>query len=257
MRPNPPAQLLKQADKLWLFLDYDGTLANFAPTPADVLPDMDLIDLLSRLVKRPETRVAVISGRRLGHVQKLVPVPGVLLAGTYGVELQVWDGNRIDQVEYEKIRPTLEKIRPEWAGLIERKSGFYLEDKGYALAIHAAQAADEAAETILEQATQYVEDEGISEPFRLLSGHKFLELVSKLANKGTTIRYLLDNFPWPGSTLIYFGDDDKDELAFEAINEAGGISIVVSDDEERQTAAEYQLRNPEEVRELLWEVVRG
>ncbi|HSR29324.1 MAG TPA: trehalose-phosphatase, partial [Anaerolineae bacterium] len=77
---------LAQAERLWLFLDYDGTLANFASTPEHVNPDPELVDLLARLVNQPRFRLAVVSGRRLGHVQKLVPVPGILLAGTYGIE---------------------------------------------------------------------------------------------------------------------------------------------------------------------------
>ena len=79
---------LAQAERLWLFLDYDGTLADFAPTPEHVNPDPELVDLIERLARHPRFRVAVVSGRRLSHVQKLVPVPGVLLAGTYGIELQ-------------------------------------------------------------------------------------------------------------------------------------------------------------------------
>jgi trehalose 6-phosphate phosphatase len=86
--PKSLGQRLARASKLWLFLDYDGTLAEFAPTPEHVDPDPDLIELLNRLAGQARLRIAVISGRRLSHVQSLVPVPGVLLAGTYGVELQ-------------------------------------------------------------------------------------------------------------------------------------------------------------------------
>ena len=42
-------QRVMDADKLRLFLDYDGTLADFAPTPDEVYPDPELIDLLNRL----------------------------------------------------------------------------------------------------------------------------------------------------------------------------------------------------------------
>lgn len=253
MKPKPPVHTFKESERLWLFLDYDGTLADFAPTPDVVTPDIELIDLLARLVRRADTRVAIISGRRLKHIQKLAPVPGMLLAGTYGIELQVWDGEQVNQIEYEKVRPVLKKIKPRWEELIDGKSGFYLEDKGYALAIHAANAEDSTARQILDQAVRVAKDEGISDPFLLFRGNKFLELASRLANKGTAIRYLLDKFPWPGALLVYIGDDDKDELAFKAINEAGGISILVSG-VSRDTEAQYQVDSPEEVRKLLREV---
>ena len=37
------------ARRLWLFLDYDGTLADFADTPEHVNPDPEVIDLLTGL----------------------------------------------------------------------------------------------------------------------------------------------------------------------------------------------------------------
>ena len=74
--PQDLEQRLARTERLWLFLDYDGTLADFAPTPDHVLPDPELVDLLATLARHPRIRIAVVSGRRLSHVQKLVPVPG-------------------------------------------------------------------------------------------------------------------------------------------------------------------------------------
>ena len=76
-----------QAKYLWLFLDYDGTLADFAPTPDHIVPDPVVIQLLERLAKIPSVRVTVISGRRLKDIQTLLPVKGIFKAGTYGIEL--------------------------------------------------------------------------------------------------------------------------------------------------------------------------
>lgn len=84
---------LAQIRRVQLFLDYDGTLADLAPTPEHVNPDPDVVDLLTRLAQHPAIRVTVISGRRLSHVETLVPVPGVLLAGTYGIELRTAGGS--------------------------------------------------------------------------------------------------------------------------------------------------------------------
>ncbi len=72
---NALLQRLTAAGDLRLFLDYDGTLADFAPTPDDIFPDPDLAALIDQLAALPRTEVAIISGRRLSHVQALVPVP--------------------------------------------------------------------------------------------------------------------------------------------------------------------------------------
>ena len=107
--PLPPR--LAEAERLWLFLDYDGTLADFAPTPEHVVPDPAVADLISRLARHPCFRVAVVSGRRLSHIQKLVPVPGILLAGTYGIELQTPEGVCIDRLDYDCLRPALAALK--------------------------------------------------------------------------------------------------------------------------------------------------
>jgi trehalose 6-phosphate phosphatase len=119
--PSDIKRRVAEAERLWLFLDYDGTLAEFAPTPEYVEPDPDLVALIARLAQHPQFRVAVVSGRRLRHVQRLIPVPGVLLAGTYGIELQTAEGERIDRLEFDRLRPTLDSLKPKWAALIAER----------------------------------------------------------------------------------------------------------------------------------------
>jgi trehalose 6-phosphate phosphatase len=238
------------AERLWLFLDYDGTLADFAPTPDHVEPDSAVAALLARLAAHPRIRVSVISGRRLAHVQKLIPVPGVLLAGTYGVELQTESGDRLDRVPYETIRPPLDILKPRWAALIARREGFFLEDKGWALALHARFAADSEAGAILDQARRAADEEIPPEPFRILGGHKFLEVGPRLAHKGRTVEYLLERFPLPGALLVYLGDDDKDEEAFAVVKAHDGLAVLVASDS-RDTLADCRLGSPADAREWL------
>ena len=244
---------LARAERVWLFLDYDGTLADFAPTPEHVLPDPGLIDLLTKLASQPWLRMAVVSGRRLGHVQKLVPVPGILLAGTYGIELQTPQGERIDRLEYGAIRPTLEALKPRWAGLIAGRNGFFLEDKGWALALHGRFAEEAETEGVLATARRLVNDRIQStspDLFRLLGGHKFLEIGPRLAHKGHTVDYLLAQDPWPGALPLYLGDDDKDEEAFGVVKDQGGIAILVAA-QPRETQADGRLESPQVARAWL------
>jgi trehalose 6-phosphate phosphatase len=119
--PEPVGERLARAGRLWLLLDYDGTLADFVPTPAHVDPDPEVVGLLTRLVRHPRIRVAVISGRQLAHVEALVPIQGILLAGTYGIELRTPGGERIDRLEHDAIRPVLDAIKPRWRELIARR----------------------------------------------------------------------------------------------------------------------------------------
>jgi len=237
-----------------LYLDYDGTLAIFAPTPDDVLPDDNVIRLISQLADSPNVRVSIVSGRRLGHIRKLIPVKNVLLAGTYGVEMQTPEGQEVHQIQYESIRPTLDALKPQWQSLIESKEGFYLEDKGWALAIHARRAEEKEGAQVLESAEKMLTQEVLGEYLQKIHSYRFLEVGPHNADKGHALRYLFDNFHWEGAVPIYIGDDDKDEEAFQTINEHDGYSILVAK-EQRETVANYILASPSEVHQWLREAL--
>ena len=241
---------LERSEALWLFLDYDGTLADFAPTPDHVIPDLDLIETLTRLVDAATLKTAIVSGRRLEHIQKLAPVPGFILAGTYGIEIQKPDGEVHHRLDYGKTRPLLDQIKPEWEQLILNKKGFYLEDKGWSLAIHARYASEIESDRILYKAEESATKKIDPQKFRLLGGHHFLEVSPLLANKGAAVEYILQEFAFPEALPVYIGDDDKDEEAFAVVNRYGGVSILVSEDA-RQSQADLRINSPEAVREWL------
>lgn len=244
-------QRVQAADKLRLFLDYDGTLAEFAPTPDEIYPDPELIKLLDRLNHHQRLQVAIISGRRLSHIRKLIPIQRILLAGTYGIEILDSSGTPINRLDFEEIRPTLDRIRPLWQELIEPYREFYLEDKGWTLALHAKFVDGETAIEIIDRCRLVVEQMNLPDDlFRVLGGHKFLEVAPKLANKGITVRYLISKYPLDGALPVYIGDDDKDEEAFEVILQHDGIAIKV-DSQPGDTTAQAHLDSPNSVRQFL------
>jgi trehalose 6-phosphate phosphatase len=239
-----------QAQRVWLFLDYDGTLAEFAPTPHIIEPDTHLIQLLLKIVQFPNLRLAVISGRRQSHLEALLPVPGAILGGAYGIELRTADGDRIQRVDFQKIRPTLEKLRPCWERLIADRDGFILEDKDWALALHAKLVEASEVPKVMHAARMVAEEIIKPRTFRLHEGRRFLEVAPAEAEKGQTVKYLLLRFPWEGALIVYVGDDDKDEKAFEVVKSTGGIPIVVAK-EHRETEALYRFESPQAVRQWL------
>ncbi|MBN1657019.1 MAG: trehalose-phosphatase [Anaerolineae bacterium] len=256
MTPRPAHELLdhvQPGSRVRLFLDYDGTLADFAPTPDEVYPDEALAELLREIAHHPDIHLSVVSGRRLRHVQRLVPVRGILLAGTYGIEILTPERDLVHRLEPDDVRPALDQVKPAWSDLLGSRDGFYLEDKEWALAIHARFADDAEAHQVLDEARQAADEIAAQHApgvFRLLGGHKFLEIGPLLAHKGRTVTYLLSRFPWPADHLIFVGDDDKDEEAFEVIQEHGGVAIVVAPDD-RRTRADYRLPSPAATRDWL------
>ncbi len=244
-----------QGERLWLFLDYDGTLEEFAPTPDTLLPDPQLIALLTRLAHFHDVlRVVIMSGRRFSHIQALLPVPGIMEAGTYGIEYKTWEGEQVRLLDFESERPFLDQVKAYWSKLIARRSGFYIEDKDYSLALHGRDAPDAEAREIIAEATAYARQIVEKGTFRILGGNKFIEVAPTIADKGQSVSTLLKRFPWPGANLVYIGDDDKDEAAFQVIRKNGGIPILVAA-EPRPTDALYRLESPAQVRRWLTALV--
>jgi trehalose-phosphatase len=244
---------LRQGGRIWLFLDYDGTLAEFASTPDVIAPDPQIISLLGRLARQDGLRLSIISGRTLDHIHVLVPVPGIWLAGTYGIELQKPSGEQIERLDYSDVRPILDEIKPVWQALLEKSTGFFLEDKGWTLAIHARYADEEQANRVLEQARRVAENKLTGSDFGLLGGYRFLEVSPRLADKGRTVSHLLETSSWQDAMPIYIGDDDKDIRAFPVVQSHGGLAILVGE-QHHAPQADGCLKSPSEVRDWLEEV---
>ena len=236
------------AGRLGLFLDYDGTLVDFSPTPDRLDPDPKVVNLLGRIAKKPNICTAVISGRRLHDLRMLLPIQGLYLGGTYGLELFTPSGETVYRADYAAVRPVLETIKRSWELILSGRSGFFLEDKGWSLALHARFAGDVEAAQVFAAARRAVDPEKLAGRFRILGGHKFLEVAPLLASKREAVLYLLSQSPFSGARCLYIGDDDKDEEAFPVIHEHGGAAVKVAQPSQSAslTAADYIFESPKE-----------
>jgi trehalose-phosphatase len=128
-----------------------------------------------------------------------------------------------------------------------------LEDKGWALAIHARSAADHEAEEVTTRARDVLDEKLLAGRFRILEGHRFLEIAPMLASKKETVSYILMHYHLPRPRLLYIGDDDKDEEAFPLIHSNSGITIKVFQPSQasRPTEADFFFRSPMETLDWL------
>lgn len=261
MRFSTEAELNKwvsAAQSLWLFLDYDGTLVKFSRTPENLDPNKELIELIKRLADKAHLRVAIISGRRLQDLQTLLPGGGIYLAATYGVEIITPEGKRIQREDYSRIRPYLQRLKPHWQEIIGERKGFYLEDKGWSLAVHARYASEQDARQVISTIQHTLDQDLITDEFRLIKNNRFLEVTTARAHKGKAVSFLLDSFPMPEARLVYIGDDDHDSEAFETIHSLGGIAIAVAQyfGYVRSRGGDYVMRSPKAVRRWLGKLLK-
>ncbi len=236
--------------RVWLFLDYDGTLVPIARTPDEARPDAPLLKLLSGLAERPTLLITVLSGRPLSSLQTMLPIPDLILAGTYGIEVEMPGKGVVIRVDPVPLRPTIEQVKSAWAQLIAGRDGFLLEDKWLAVALHARFAGSADADVVLPRARAAATQSIRTDHFRILQGERFLEVAPAAAHKGQTVEWLLGQYPFPGVLPIYCGDDDKDEEAFAVVRQRGGIPIIVGQGQ-HTTQAAYRFDSPDAVRDWL------
>ena len=160
--------------------------------------------------------------------------------------------------EYARVRPYLDRLKPHWEEIIDGRKGFFLEDKGWALAVHARFAPEKEATRVISSIQQSLDQDLITSEYRLIKHQKFLEVSSLIANKGKTVSFLLNSFPLPGARLVYVGDDDNDAEAFETIHSFGGVAISVAQyfGYIRSSGGDFVLKSPKAVRKWLENLIR-
>lgn len=240
--PLPPA-----GGPFSLFLDFDGTLVDFAATPDDVQPDPALRGLLERLQRRLDGAVAIITGRRIASIDGLLAPLRLAAAGLQGLERRSPDGR--------SERPAtpaawLEPMRARLAAHVDAHPGLLLEDKEFSLALHYRAAPQHAAAT---RELLHAMQAGWPADARLLEGQCVFELRPGQLDKGTALDRFMSEPPFAGRRPIYLGDDDADLPAMQAAQRHGGMAIAVG----LRLAAVHRLQDPRAVRGWLESLASG
>ena len=73
---------------VYLFLDYDGTLAPIVRIPNKAVMLKGTKNLLRQLSKAPDCRIAVVSGRALKDISSRVGLKSIVYVGNHGFEIK-------------------------------------------------------------------------------------------------------------------------------------------------------------------------
>jgi trehalose 6-phosphate phosphatase len=222
-----------------LFLDLDGTLAPIAARPQDVRPDARRTGLVQRLNRALDGRLAVISGRTLTDVDRILEGKVTAVAAVHGLVRREPDGT-VHMAEPHAALPMAAELFREFAA---RDSGLIVEEKGLSVALHYRLARPQA-EAAKACAAKIAADTGLT----LQGGDMVEELRTPGPTKGDSVADFLDQPPFRGARPIFIGDDATDEHGFEAVEAAGGFGILVGP--VRDTHARFRLMGVEEV--LTW-----
>lgn len=234
---EPPTTLLIEAS---LFLDFDGTLVELTSRPDAVKAGADLLSLLVNLQKKLDGRIAVLSGRPVDDVSRLLSPMQLPIGGSHGLERMLPGGGCISPlrpVGMDQIVSGLRQLEVDYPGV-------YIEEKPAGVAIHYRLAPD-AKSACQEGAAQAATEIGMV----LQHGKEVVELKPACADKGSALQSFMVEPPFSGTRPIFVGDDLTDEHGFVAVRELGGEGVLVGP--ERPTAATYRLEDVRAVRGWL------
>lgn len=226
--PAPEPLLLRDVA---LFLDLDGTLAPIAPRPQDVAPEAERTARLERLELALSGRLAVISGRTLADVDRILEGRVGAVAAVHGLIRRGADRVVIQTPPHPALNDAAERLRAFAAS----DPGLMVEEKdGLSVALHFRLARDRGADA-LKLCRDIAQDTGLA----LQRGDMVEELRTPGPTKGDSLREFMADPAFAGATPVFVGDDRTDEDGFSAAQALGGFGVLVGP--ARATAARFGL----------------
>lgn len=237
---------------LFIFLDYDGTLTPIVKKPEDAVIGVETARLIEGLKKKYKGRLAIISGRQLKHIKKLVGVNGVIYAGNHGLEID--DGKRKFKagiaVDY---KTALEEIKKDLTKELNCFKGAFVEDKGLTVSVHyrLVKKGLPSFKKIIDRILKpYITVKNI----KVNHGKKVVEIKPPVNwDKGRAVLWILKGKSAKNIMPIYMGDDATDEDAFMALK---GRGLTARVGKLKKSEAEYYLKNTGEVIDFLNKILK-
>ncbi len=245
--------LLDKQQKILCAFDLDGTLTPLRKRPRDTVVAPEVKRLLKRLARHPRLVLAIVSGRSLRDVLKLVSIKRIYYSGNHGLELRAPRGKtRIfyNRKDYQTVRRASRVVKKELA----RIKGVIIEDKGIMLGIHYRLVPLRHQARLVEAVKAILAGLDNRHHFCLGYGKKFVEFRPRLSfSKGKVLKRILAIPGLKNAYPIFFGDDLTDEDGFKAVRRRG-LGVLVG--EKKKSFASYFVKNTSEVKSVLKQLSR-
>ncbi len=226
-----------------LFCDVDGTLVEFADHPDDVVVPGELVPLLNAVNEALGGAFAIVSGRSIESIDRLLPGYAGIRVGLHGGASGI-PGSPVT-VERGCLSVMPSRVREAVHSIASAVPTSFVEEKGPCVALH--HRLDEGGATAL---TASLRKTLVGLPsWHVFRGRRVIEIRPKSIHKGLAVRAMLDAPHFRERTPVCMGDDDTDVDLFEAAHANGGFSIAVGNRVVQH--ADFALANPVAARAWL------
>ncbi|PIQ83106.1 MAG: trehalose-phosphatase [Candidatus Omnitrophica bacterium CG11_big_fil_rev_8_21_14_0_20_64_10] len=241
-----------RARRLFLALDYDGTLTRIVRHPDQARLDPAVRRTLRLLAARPDCFLALVSGRGLRDLQGKVRVPGLWLVGNHGLQIE-GPGHRVLHPAARRAQRAIGRIRTDLERVLAPVPGAWVENKRWTLTVHdrevpAARRAE--VRRIVRRLAGPAAREG---EVRITAGKRVLEIRPPVRwTKGEAVAWLLKRARAEEAASVlrlYAGDDRTDEDAFRTLGRRN-VTVVIGSAAGR-SRARYRLRGPADLHRFL------
>lgn len=231
-------------DRHALFLDFDGTFVDFAPTPDAAKLRFGSRELLEAVSRRLGGAMAIVSGRRIASIDRLLAPLALPASGVHGQEFRPSPGDL-------RVRPAssdFDAARRRLAAAIRPDDPLLVEDKDGALVLHFRQHPHlhDRAGALAQSAVAGLAD------LYALEGHFIFEIRQHGVSKALALDLFGALPPFAERLPVFIGDDATDEDGFRAAAAAGGFGIKVGPG---VTEAAYRLPDVDAVHRWLAELI--
>jgi trehalose 6-phosphate synthase/phosphatase len=237
----------KNAQSRIIFLDYDGTLVEFAKDPQQVKLNEEIIKLLKLINEYFQTKVILISGCDRETLTNWFGKLNIGLIAEHGVWIKEKDS------PWHLIKPLSRDWKPRLLPLVkmyvDRLPGSFIEEKEFSLVWHYRQADPELGSLRAKELMDDLTSLTANIDLQILPGSKVVEIRNSGINKGAAASYLLAKNEY--DFVLAIGDDGTDEDLFKVLpQKAYSIKVGIG-----SSYARYNLRNYKKVIKLLKEMV--
>jgi trehalose 6-phosphate phosphatase len=227
-----------------LFLDFDGTFVDFAPTPESVRLRLGSRELLERLSLKLNGALALVSGRRVADLDQILSPLELPACGVHGQEFRPAPGD----LSIQPASPEFDRARRKLSVLLLPDDPLLVEDKGGALVLHYRQHPEQRAraEALAEAAIVGLDD------LYMVEGHMIFEIRQHGITKAVALELFASEPAFRKRLPVFVGDDSTDEDGLRAAERAGGFGVKVGPG---ATQAAYRLPDVTGVHEWLKQAV--
>ena len=247
---NVVAGKIREAKHILLLTDYDGTLTPIVGRPELANLPQRAKQSLQLLAENPHLTLGIISGRTLEDLQEKVGIEGIIYVGNHGLEIEGPGITYVNPVA-GKAGPILSSLSEELSKALSGIKGAWMDNKGLTLSLHYRFVDEAQIEEMSEIFHEAIKASLASGEVQIIMSKKAYDIKPTVDwDKGEAAAFIAKRISKKEPLTVYLGDDVTDYDGFRTVDENGGISIYVGE-ENTEPVAQYFLYAPEEVYQFL------